>query len=122
MFNNRWRDYWGSDRDDRRRGGRPDRVPAGRPGGPLRADRHGVRVAAGPVAPVPGDPETPTCPGELGRDLVPGLPSEFAGAVQSSALAFRLAVRMLVEPLRLGADADDNTVEAALRALVGRLD
>jgi hypothetical protein len=28
---------------------------------------------------------------------------------------------MLVETLRLGADADDNTVEAALRALVGRL-
>ena len=37
-------------------------------------------------------------------------------------LAFQLAVRMLVETLRLGADADDNTVEAALRALVGRLD
>ena len=69
------------------------------------------------------DPETPTCPGELGRDLVPGLPSEFAGAVvQSSELAFQLAVRMLVETLRLGADADDNTVEAAVRALVGRLD
>jgi hypothetical protein len=29
---------------------------------------------------------------------------------------------MLVETLRLAADADDNTVEAALRALVGRLD
>jgi hypothetical protein len=29
---------------------------------------------------------------------------------------------MLVEALRLGADADDTTVEAALRALVGRLD
>jgi len=29
---------------------------------------------------------------------------------------------MLVETLRLGADADDNTVEAAGRALVGRLD
>ena len=102
----------GSDRDDRRRGARPDRVP----------------------------------PGELGRDLVPGLPSEFAGAVlgsgidllwsagtrlvdrgahdpvQSSELAFQLAVRMLVETLRLGADADDITVEAAGRALVGRLD
>ena len=37
-------------------------------------------------------------------------------------LAFQLAVRMLVETLRLGADADDNTVEAAGRALVGRLD
>ena len=38
-----------------------------------------------------------------------------------SELAFQLAFRMLVETLRLGADADDNTVEAAGRALVGRL-
>ncbi len=60
-------------------------------------------------------------PGELGRDLVPGLPAS-APVVQSSELAFQLAVRMLVETLRLGADADDNTVEAAGRALVGRLD
>ena len=92
-------------------------------GGQLRATEDGRSTVQVLLADRPAeDPETPTCPGELGRDLVPGLPSEFAGAVQSSALAFQLAVRMLVETLRLGADADDNTVEAALRALVGRLD
>ncbi|HEY7988151.1 MAG TPA: hypothetical protein VIE19_02960, partial [Lapillicoccus sp.] len=101
-------------------GGLPQRALLG---GQLRATEDGrstvqVLLADRPAA----DPETPTCPGELGRELVPGLPSEFAGAVQSSALAFRLATRLLVETLRLGADADDHTVEAALCALIGRLD
>jgi hypothetical protein len=77
---------------------------------------------------------------------VPGLPSEFAGAVvstavhvlrsagsllvdqgsydpvQSSELAFALATRMLVEALRLGGDADDHGVEEALRAVAQWLD
>ena len=102
-------------------GGLPQRALIG---GQLRATEDGRSTVQVLLADRPAeDPETPTCPGELGRDLVPGLPSEFAGAVvQSSELAFQLAVRMLVETLRLGADADDNTVEAAGRALVGRLD
>ena len=125
-------------------GGLPQRALIG---GQLRATEDARSTVQVLLADRPAeDPETATCPGELGRDLVPGLPSEFAGAVvgtgidllwsagtllvdrgayhpvESSELAFQLATRILVEALRLGGDADDNIVEAALRALVGRLD
>jgi hypothetical protein len=125
-------------------GGLPQRALLG---GRLRATDDGRTTVEVQLADLPEDqPETPSCPGALGRDLVPGLPSEFAGAVvgtgvhlllsagsllvdraaydpvQSSEAAFALATQMLVEALRLGSDADDDAVEDALRSVARSLD
>ena len=91
-------------------GGLPQRALSG---GQLRATEDGRSTVQVLLADRPAeDPETPTCPGELGRDLVPGLPSG------PSSWPSECSSRRCVS----GRTPDDNTVEAAVRTLVGRLD